>query len=436
MEALKKRFSFLKKYLFSIKIVLVLLFSSASIGMAYLYGTTRNQTKIDANLMQVDYEVKQQKNTNFLHGYLNFDGKLTKRQKYDKAMDTMKKALYKLKYFNMYMVSANEGDDRLYQAETGVQGLDWSDFKIVMVRNFWDYKMMESLALPLFRHEGEGGKNGIRPVNDNADAGSYISARTAYKFVTNNGMLEKNNGDVVAAFNELLDSKEYFYSVDCASNPLSKRVNLSINNIYLTDEYSYLMEPSTRRTETRDYRNYLKTFSFWNDEAVVTYNFNIFVQGFNFVFDIAGSFFNYSYFIKNLTGTDFFDNEISLKFIGENTDLTNYSDEVNKYSVGTNSAKYLFLILSIILFAMMVFAFIWMFNNISKIKSKSLKIILYLLPIMPFVLVQFFFHIYLMLTSNILKIYLIFNSTGNTVIVLYTIVCLIYCLLWSVINEE
>ena len=436
MKRFRQLVSIISKYLFPLRIVLVVLLSCSTIATAYLYGSTKNSTHIQANLMQVDNEVKKQKNSNFLHGELNFEEKLTNKQKFDKSMDILKRSLYRNKFFNAYMVSSKDGEQRIFQAYTGLDNLVWNDFSVVMVRNFWDYKMMESIPLPLFRQFEGGGRNGIRPTNDDAMFGSYISSRTAYDFVASNGMLEHNNGDVVAAFNELLDNSAYYFSINSKQTPLNRDVTFSINNIYLTEEYAYLMDKETKHLESKSYRDYFKVFTYWNDQSLITYSYEVFYQGFNFTYDIAGSYFNYDYFIRNILSPEYSDNGLSLRFIGENADLEKYSADVNKYSVKKDNNNLLYLVASIVFFALLIFVYVSLFTKIKTNKTKILRVLLFTLPILPFVLVQIIFHLALLFGSSFSGLYLVLNSTGNTVIILYMLIGLMYSLMWGVIDDE
>lgn len=444
MKTFQKCFSFIKKHLFGLKVILILLLSCGAISTAYLYGSTSNSVQIHANLMQVDYEINPSKTTktNFLHGEISFDEVLTDKQKYDKSLEIMRRTLGRNKYCNTYLVSSYKGEPRQYQATTGIANLDWNNFSMCMVRNFWDTYRMENIAIPLFRNVS---KNGIRPLNENAEFGAYISARTAYKFVSCNGMLEKHNNNIEAAFNELLDNTEYYFKINCETAPLYKAdLTFSVNNIYLTEEYFYLLEnkvgDDAQAKESvklihKSYRDYHKTFSKWNDETLITYSQNIFTSGFNFTFDICGSYFNYDYFIKNIIGSDYSENGLELKFIGKGQNLEKYSDEVNKYSVSKDSKNYIYLVVSILLFASMIFCFVFLFKDIKTKKSKFIRSLLYFLPFIPFLLCQLFVYIFLVLTTNFITTYLVFNYIGNTIIVLYALIGLIYSLLWSVIED-
>lgn len=441
MERSKKFYSFLRKHLFVIKTILVLLLSCAAIGTAYLYGTTNKAVTIQANLMQVDQIINPEKATKqkFLHGKVHFDSVLTNKQQLEKSEDIMKRTLYqyRYKYANTYLVSSFGEETRLYKAETGITDLNWSNFSMVMVRNFYDGYLMENIALPLFKNFS---KNGIRPKNENANFGAYISAKTAYKFVMQNGMLEKNNGDVAKAFDELISDDKFYFSVDCEKYPLnpgsSGNWKFTINNIYLTEEYSYLMDKATAAEESSKFRNFYKTFSQWNDECLLTYSEQIFVQGFVLNFDIAGSYFNYDFFLRNVVGSDYSENGMSLEFVDNNKNINQYAAEINKNSVSKDRINYIYLALSIALFTLLLLVFISMFKDIKNIKSKFLKVILYALPILPFIACQMFFHFFILLTSNIKTMYIIFNYVGNTIIILYLLVGLIFSLLWGVVDED
>lgn len=397
----------------------VIIFSLLGIFFAYFYGYTSSNVQLYANYVALDQEVKSGNNGGFLHGRLDYESYVLPLDAYSKSLAYQHKTIYKSKYYNSYLLSTDNGSPVEYELVTNIQ--DYSPkTTAVMVRNFWDYDYMESLGLPLFWLNESDNRNNIRPKNNNAAHGSYISASMAYDFVSKNGMLEKNNNDIKAAFNELIADKTYYYTLQ------SKKIKtkLTINNIYIDEAYSNLLT-DWQKEKNIIYENFYKNFCHWNKDAIVTHAPEVFNKGSTYMFDIKENYRNTEIFINDVLTNSYRKEGGLLTFYTRNKTLTSYSNNINEMFKNKQKTNTFWLIGALVCLEAASIIHIMYFTDIDKKKNFWRRMLNVLFPIIPFAVLQSFLYIFLMITKDVFTYCQIFNYLGNVIILIFTVVMVV-----------
>ncbi len=420
------------KVLRVLSLVLVYLFSTLGISFSYAFAVNLSDVQFYSVLMAVDHEVKQQKNLNYLHGYVTYSKAMSNEDIYKDAIGLQYKTIYKEKYYDSYLVSSNQNETIHYDIDTNITGVSWNSASIVMVRNFWDGTFMESMALPLFWNNTGSDKNNIRAKNEKAQFGSYVSTSTAYDIVSNNGMLAANDGDISKAFTALIEDKEFVYT----ANANDRSCTFTINNIYIDPSFDNLLTKDQKQSYSSVYDHYYKTFYYWNKDAIVTYAPTLFQKGSTYYFDIRDNYSNSDLFIGNVLGKEYSQRGLSINLKTESKDLKELSARLDKLSNKESKANFVFLILAIICFEALLFVH---FNSLAfavKGKRKLGAIIRHLSPLLPFVFLQVILYPLLLLLNNYYLIYSIFSFSGNIIILVFLVLIILSGFVWRVLDED
>lgn len=406
-------------------LLLVAISSGGGIACAYLYGTSQASTKFYSVLMSVDSEVKKQKNTDFLHGSLSYNGEKTESSLYTDLLNLQRRTKSQYFYYNSYLVSS-QGDEYLnYSVDYGLNEDTIKHANLIEVSTFYDWFYMESVGLPLFRV----GETASKITSKNgATYGAYISATSAEEIVANNGMLAAANNDLASAFNLLLDNQSYVFYLSNNVIQNGSKISFSVNNIYIDPNHNEMLSTFQNQVQNSRYGNYSRSFDYWFSNPILTFSTEIFNKGCSYVFDIRRNYGNLDRFFTNVVGYDFASNNYSINLFREIGDLYNETQELNQASREMNSQpNYIYLIFGIILF---IFSGVC-FELLSKFFAKKKKLLLAFMPSICFVVFQAVF--YVLLAAGIYKysLYLFFNSTGNIICLLFLALTLINAIIWS-----
>lgn len=436
MQKLAKIF---KKYQTWFLSSFVVIFSSLGILFSYLYGLSSPDVVRYANLMAVDYELKQQ-SINFIHGYLELDSKLTELEKYNKNMEYQYKTIYKQNCYNSYLLSTSNGEPVKYNStikdySSGSVLATADEYKIAMVRNYWDYLTMESIGLPLFYINEESTKNNIRPTKNNITYGCYLSTTQAYDYSTKLGLLdegETNHQKIIDAFNTLISkSNNYYLELTEGAN----KYTFTINNIYVdSNKYSFFLTNEQIQKNNRFLGKYYKSFEYWNKSTILTHARDIMVKGCKLYFDIRQSYNNINLFITNVLGKNYAKDGSNLYFQSQFRVLKEYSKNINESYRNGGKSKLLLLLFSIMSFEILFFSEIYLVST--KSKNKIIAILKHVAPTFSFILLWIIISLFLFGPSSILFAHLVFNYLGNTISLVFLAITVLSSFIWKAFDDE
>lgn len=419
--------------------ILVVSCSLLAMFFSYAHGYKSADVSFYSALMSADKETKKQGNDlNFCHGTLIYGDSISSKDQYDSSIAFQHKTIYKHAYYNSYVVSSYKNETILYDVDTGLNNeTNWNKASIVMVRNFYDGSYMESLGLPLFDPDGKAeNHNHIRTKSANASLGSYISASSAYEIVSNNGMLSKNHDDVVSAFKELLNDKEYAYKLSSSNKNFDGNLTFSVNDIYIDSGFEYLLNDNQKSISDISYGNYYKTFCYWNKNAILTYSPDLMETGSTLKFDIRKNYKNFDLYFGGVLGYDYALDGKRISFESSNKILVEESELMNKTSIEYSKKDIGYLVAAIVVFEALLLIHSYFISFFTKEKINKKNIWFYLLPAIPFVLIQLFTYFYLLFTGNVLFIDRVFNHAGNMVVFIFSLIIVANGFIWRKMDSD
>lgn len=405
---------------------LCFLFSGTAISFSYLFGSSQKKCKYYSALMSLDSKVKKQKQTDFLHGIIEYNNDVNETQKYDMFLKLQTRTKTQYNYYNSFLVSSNQEEFIEYDFEyLGKDSFMSCKSKLVEVATYYDFNYMESLGLPLYRTLSTPSK--ITPKNG-AKIGSYISATRAEEIVSNNGMLADSNNNLEEAFNKLLDDASFTFTISNNNVNDGQEIELSVNNIYLDYSHSYLLNGFQNQVQKTRYGEYSRSFDYWFGNSVLTFSPSIFDKGCSFVFDIRRNYGNFDRFFNSVVGYNYGEKGFSISFLDEKGNDYKETKIMNSVSSSkTSSVGYVFLVLAIILFLVTILSFEFFY----KIFCGYQRLLFSLIPISLFSIGQVIFSILSTASFEKYLLYLCFNSTGNIVVLLAVILILANAAIWS-----
>lgn len=390
--------------------------------------------------MTLDYELKEQKDLNFIHGHVVRDKTMDAVDCYKINLDQQWRTMYRQKYYNSYLVSTDNNEIKTYSTSlssysTKAELLSLEKRSIVMLRNFWDYDYIESLGLPLYWKNPKTNKNNINPQKENIDYGCYISSSQAYKIALDMKLIDENS-DIAAvknAFDQIIDrDNDYFLSVD----DNTKIYTFTINNIYIDSKFLNWLPASERSYYSRFYGTYNSVFDFWNNNAIVTHAPHIFMRGCNLYFDIRGSYNNIDLFIDNVLGRRYAEDGTTIHFETQTEKLEKLSSQIDESCKYVTTGEIAYLLLSIAFFELLI---IFHFVNLTarKInKNKFHSFFILFLPFLPFLITWLSASVFLMFVKNFQLIYSCLNYTGNAVSLILITAAIVGGFIWRSIDDE
>lgn len=406
--------------------IINILVSITAISFSYLYGYSNKSTGVYAALMSLDSKVKQQSYSNFLHGYIELNEKETNSSStYDKFLNLQRKTKTNYEYYNSFLVLSKNNQFVEFDVDYGLEYGSLHKSKLLEVCTYHDYNFMESLGLPLYKATDD--PSNINSKN-NASLGAYISATHAESIVSNNGMLESSNNDLKEAFNKLLTSNEYVFSISSNDYNDGEQISMSINAIYIDYNHSYLFNDFQKQVQTSRYGDYSKTFDYWFEGSIITFSYQMFSKECSYVFDIRRNYGNLDRFFNRVTGYDYAKNDLSVSFVDGKNVVYEESHLLNEVSTNYNSKpNYIYLILSILLFASLcVF-----FDFFSQSLSKKRKILFIGVPFFAFASLQINFHLLIDFGLKKYFLYQMINPVGNVIFLIAIAIILINSIIWS-----
>ena len=438
MKVTKRKSKSLKSAIWS---VLVVLFSIIGSTFSYLYGASNSEVELHSSLMVLDQKVKDQ-DINFLHGYYELSDSFNKSQEYDENLELQHKTIYKHLFYNSYLLSTEDYVPNAFTTSVNkYKDTDCSykldDFNLAMVRNFWDYQYMESIGLPLFFINEANKKNRINLSNPSMEGiirGCYISASNAYEIAMDIGLIDESHNDIDSiknAFNWLISDDNLYY-LSLKNEDLDGK--FLIRNIYIDEDFSYLLNKDQKSISSKQYGNYYKSFSYWNKNTILAYCPEILSKGSTLFFDIRGSYNNINYFINDVVGTDYSKYGGKLHFRTQTEDLVDLSAKIDDILKAPQRGRILYFVLSCLFFELLLIANI--FNLSFKSKNKFGRIFKLLLPILSFVLLWTVLYFFLLKSSAFLFVYTTFNYIGNAVTLIFMLLTIVTGIIWGSFDEE
>ena len=409
--------------------------ATSSICFSYLFGSSSQSVKFYSCLMSVDSKVKKQNNDNFLHG--SFDCiDMNENDEYNIYLNLQRKTKSNYAYYNSFLVSSLDNKPLVFNTDFKINESTKTFNNLVQVATYYDAEFMEAIGLPIFKNEKDTkstGHVGINPKNG-ADYGAYISASSAEIIVTNNGMLEESIDQDLSstqilrdAFTKLLNDESFKFEISNPNIEDGKLIKLSVNAIYLDCEHTDLLTDSQKQVGTRMYNDYYETFEYWFKDSIFTFAPKIFNKGSSYYFDIRKNYGNLDRFFTYVSGFDYAKENMIVTFFAENGSILEESGILNKASLyRESSSRYVWLILSIITSAMIIF-----FRDFfDKKYSYTIKFLLSGMLFFVFCFGQLAF--YLLLNCGFKKyiLYNIFNSSGNILILASLILILANEIIW------
>lgn len=421
---------------------LVLLFSCLGILFSYLYGISNSDVSRYANLMVLDYEAKQQ-NINFIHGYVELDSSLDGKEQYNKNINLQYKTIYKQRFYNSYVVSASsEGisqySSTLYRYSDKTPIFSLGQYQIARVRNYWDYKYMESIGLPLFYVNEGSTKNNISSKKSGINFGCYISSTQAFSIAVELDLIDDNetNPELISkAFNEIISpNNDYYLNLKNSSRePL-----FTINNIYINSPkfLSILTDEQKSAENSRVYGDYYKSFAFWNENTIFTNcdSSNVFGGGSVFCFDIRGSYNNMNLFMNEIIGKNYISEGSTIHFQSQVKKLDALSKRINDAFSNTKKGNLIFLLVSILFFELLMYFQITLVST--KSNNKKSYFLKAFMPSFPFIILWLFISIMLMSSTTLIFSYTVFNYLGNGISLVFLAVVVLSGMLWKSFGED
>lgn len=420
---------------------LVLLFSCLGILFSYLYGISNSDVSRYANLMALDYEAKQQ-DINFIHGYLELDSSLSGEEKYNKNIAIQYKTIFKQRLYNSYLLSCTSNGVIQYTSElinysdkTVITPLD--DFNLARVRNYWDYKYMESIGLPLFYVNEGTSKNNISSKKSGVSYGCYISATQAFNIAVKLNLINEDESDIT----KIADAFKIIIALD-SNYYLSLKVSdweptFTINNIYInSDRFVSLLNDEQLADLHSTYGDYYKSFAFWNKNTIFTNcdGGNLFKLGSVLCFDIRGSYNNINLFMNEVIGKNYINEGSTIHFQSQTKSLDSLSKNINDAYANTKKGNLVFLLASILFFELLMYFQITLISTKSPTrKNYFLKAFM---PSIPFALLWLIISMMLMSSSTFAFSYAVFNYIGNGVSLVFLTVVILSGVLWKKFGED
>ena len=253
----------------------------------------------------------------------------------------------------------------------------------------------------------------IFPKN-NAELGAYISSSHAEEIVKNNGMLELSNQNLREAFAKLISDTSYVFTISNENVNQGKDITVSVNNIYLDHNHSFLFNDIQKKVQKSSYGDYSKTFDFWFENAIFTSSTDIFSKGSSFVFDARKNYGNIEIFFKTVVGFDFAKNSLAVTLLDENNNLYEETALINSVSKKYgNSPSIWLLLLSISAFSLLFV----LFQATHKMLTKKKRIIFTFIPLILYLFFQILFYFLEIIHLKKFILYSFFNAVGNVIFI-------------------
>lgn len=426
---LKKIKIFLNKYRVALLCFGVILTSSMGMCFSFIYGTSNPNILLHANLMAIDAKAKKQ-NINFIHGYLKLDDSMKKTEQYNYNLSLQYKTIAKYFYYNSYLASTNDNGivdykTTLYSYSTKTELCDLGDINVAMLRNYYDSEYMESIGLPLFLTEIG---NHIGSNKSGVNYGSYISASQAYQIAESLGFLdfgEKDVEKITEAFSLIIDPQNDYYMY---LNSPSYGATFCIRNIYIDEAFDFLLTESQREASSRDYGNYYKSFTYWKRNTIFTYSENMFSLGSTLYFDIRGSVNNINMFISQILGKHYSMDGSTIHFETQTEHLDEYSKNVDEACRKSGKGNIVYLLLAILFFESLLVVYIYLISE--KFKKKWLDMLMFFLPLLPFLGLWLILCCLLFNSSLLCIIYYNFNYLGNAIVLIFLTIIILCGIIW------
>jgi len=421
---------FNKKIIRIISFILILFFSCLGTAFSYSYGTTKASNGFYASLMSLDSKIKNQKQTSFGHGMAVYKDGVSESDTYKTNFELQKRTRFKYQNYNSFLVSSADGNPIAYNVDCKVPNLEWTASNLLEVSTYYDKNYMESIGLPLFNVDLD---NPSRITQKNgAQCGAYISASCAEQIVTNNGLLEKCGGDISKAFASLISDETFLLEVSSEKYKSGETITMTINNIYIDSSHTELFNEFQRKVQYNYYGDYSKSIDYWFKDAIFTYSYDIFSKESTYFFDIRKNYGNLDLFFRDVLEYDYATKDIAITIFDENGIPYTESKQLNDFSLNIHkNPNYVFLSLSILSF---VFSLI-LFNFSFAFYEKKAKIILSILPLLPFAICQIVFCM-VVIPINFVLAYSFFNSTGNMLNIIFTFIFSINVMLWWLYGKK
>lgn len=425
----KKIFIFINKYRVALLCFGVILTSSFGMFFSFLYGTSNPNIMLHANLMAIDAKTKEQ-DIGFIHGYLKLDNSIGKREQYNYNLSLQYKTTARHLYYNSYLASTNNNGitnykSTLHSYSTKTELCDLGDLNVAMVRNYYDSEYMESIGLPLFLTE-KG--NRIGSNKSGVNYGSYISASQAYQIAVSIGLIEDGEKDtkkIKDAFALVVDPQNDYYMY---LNSPSYGATFCIRNIYIDEAFDFLLTESQREVSSREYGNYYKSFTYWKRNTIFTYSENMFSLGSTFYFDIRGSVNNINMFISQILGKHYSMDGSTIHFETQTEHLDDYSKNVDEACRRSGKGNIVYLLLAILFFESLLVVYIYLISE--KFKKKWLDMLMFFLPLLPFVGLWLILCCLLFDSGLLCTIYYNFNYLGNAIVLIFLTIIILCGIIW------
>lgn len=400
---MKFRFGFL----ISKKSILALFFTFSFICSSYGFGFFNNSTRLESEMLNLHDISISDKNSNFLHAEFSNKGNDTHLLGKNvinyidltNSLDTSKTIL------NPYCYLSDDGVKRTFTITNNTNTL-CTDCSISGIHLYTDEKIMQNIALPLFRTNGAiyrltDGRNG-------ADSGCYIPSTLAAKAI--------NNLPNVNTFDELIDSAQV---IEIEGSHNFQRKKFSINNIYFDDNEDANWSEDNKKDYLSSFGEYNTFFSSFNTNTLFVAIFDSFPnEETTFCCDLKEGYGNLSLFVKSVTSPSSLTLEFELEFyLSPTKQITNeLNTYINSSTFTNNGLAILFLVLSIIFF---VFAFV--FSLFAILNLLNFKQVLAFLVCLLFIILSFWFLPYIISLFGISAkhfTYLWLNKIGNQIVLI------------------
>lgn len=355
-------------------IVLSLVFSFLFSCSAYVFGFFNNSTRLESALLNLHDISISDKSSNFLH--TEFYGKNDDTTLFGKSVvnyidssngiDTSKTIL------NPYCYLSDNGIKKTFTVNCNNKTLS-TDCSISGVHLYTDKKIMQNIALPLFRTEGNiyrlnNGRNG-------ADSGCYIPCTLANEII-------KLLPDV-DNFDELIDSAQII-EID-GENDLP-RTKFSINNIYFDVNDHKDWDNDNKKSYVKSFGNYNSFFSSFNNTTLFVAIYDSFPnEETTFCCDLKDGYGTLSVFINSVITNSFSKEGYELRFYLSPTNEV--ANDLNDYVTGplfTNTfLAVLFLVFSIVFVGA---AFVFSLSSLRNLLSFKQSIVFIISLLFVFIL--------------------------------------------------
>lgn len=271
------------------------------------------------------------------------------------AVDTSKTIL------NPYCYLSDDGVKKTFTVNCRDKTLS-TDCSISGIHLYTDEKIMQNIALPLFRTEGNiyrltNGRNG-------ADSGCYIPCTLAEEII--------NFLPDVSSFDELIDSAQII-EIDGENN--LPKTKFSINNIYFDVNDHKDWNNDNKKDYVKSFGNYNTFFSSFNNTTLFVAIYDSFPnEETTFCCDLKDGYGALSVFVNSVITNSFSKNGYKLRFYLSSTNEV--ANDLNSYATGsvfTNTfLAILFLAFSIVFVGV---AFVFSLSSLRNFLSSKQSIV-------------------------------------------------------------